>query len=38
MEVIYKVWRLYLGYGGYLNDLKVLYKKWRLYLEYGGYL
>ena len=38
MEVIYKVWRLYIEYGGYLKDLEVIYEVWRLYLKYGGYL
>ena len=38
MEVIYKVWRLYIEYGGYLKDLDVIYEVWRLYLKYGGYL
>ena len=38
MEVIYKVWRLYIENGGYLKDLEVIYEVWRLYLKYGGYL
>ena len=38
MEVIYKVWRLYIEYGGYLKGLEVIYEVWRLYLKYGGYL
>ena len=38
MEVIYKVWRLYIEYGGYLKDLEVIHEVWRLYLKYGGYL
>ena len=38
MEVIYKVWRLYIEYGGYLKDLEVIDEVWRLYLKYGGYL
>ena len=29
MEVIYKVWRLYIEYGGYLKDLEVIYEVWR---------
>jgi hypothetical protein len=35
------IWRVYMGYGGYIGDMEgmeAIYGVWRVYRGYGGYI